>query len=206
MLIDGLGPWLAHWRARSACSGKVWLSRASEHAPGAAAPVPCTEAYRRAAGWGPGDRLPRMMITVRNDCWQPGNDEGLGGEPAGTDRDQPAEVRGEACAGPGSWRTAVRRDHRLPGVAARIAAGPRRARIVRIRRQRPSGRPGSAGARCDCPCSDPRRGVAAAGAGARRSVGGGAYDSPPEPLDSAILFAPEPLLMFAGGRLFPGPR
>ncbi len=31
---------------------------------------------------------------------------------------------------------------------------------------------------------------------------GGAYDSPPEPLDSAILFAPEPLLMFAGGGCF----
>src|SRR5271166_6361349 len=41
----------------------------------------------------------------------------------------------------------LRGDHRLPGAAARIAAGARQARIVRIRRQRPPGRPGGAGAR-----------------------------------------------------------
>src|SRR5262249_57172953 len=54
------------------------------------------EAYRRAAGWVRGGGVPGTVIGVRNDCWQPGNDEGLGGEPARTDPDQPAEVRGEA--------------------------------------------------------------------------------------------------------------
>ena len=41
-----------------------------------------------------------IVIGVRDDFWQLGNDAGVGGQPAGTDRDQPAEVRGETCAGP----------------------------------------------------------------------------------------------------------
>ena len=65
------------------------LLRASVQIPPAACGM-CYhhEAHRRAAGRGRGDGLPPGVIGVANDCWQLGNDEGLGREPTGTDRDQ----------------------------------------------------------------------------------------------------------------------
>ena len=66
---------------------------------------------------------------------------------------------------------AVRRDHRLPGAAARVAAGGRTARAVRVRRQRPPHRPGRAGPGRHRARAHPGRVVPAARARARRGVG-----------------------------------
>ena len=86
---------------------------------------------------------------------------------------------------------AVRRHHRLPRAAAGRGAARRRARHLRLRRQRAPDRaagaaPGPARAR-----ADPRRGQPPPRPSSSASTRSATADAaPPEPLDGAILFAP----------------
>ncbi len=85
------------------------------------------------------------------------------------------------CSAPGSSATA-----RCAGPPCHRAAGS----VSTASGQRPSLRAGGARRGGHGACADPGRGRAAARAGAGAASARDAYEAPPEPLDSAILFAP----------------
>ena len=80
---------------------RIWDGRRQRPSPGRRAQRPRPSTYRRSPM-----SARTSVIGVGDDRWGLADDEGLGGGPARANRDQPAEVRGETCAGTSPGRTA----------------------------------------------------------------------------------------------------
>ena len=167
-VVDQLGPGSTRWRVGDRV-GVPWLAHTCGDVP--LLPVGPREPVPRAALHRLGRR--RRLRRVRR------GRRGL----------RLRAARGLRRRGGGA--APLRRDHRLPGPAA--GQPPRRgpARHLRLRRLGPSHGPGRAGPRRPRPRHDPLRPRRSSSRSSSAPASAGEADAPPpEPLDSAILFAP----------------